>query len=91
MVKNPLAGSTRWSKVLKDGFGPSFWVFVVIATVAGAACYYWQGPAVFNESLAEDAALLGKTVPRILAALSIAGIIWVMLPAFPGCAVLAST
>lgn len=80
MVKNTLVGSTRWLKVFKDGFGPTFWVFLVIAIIAGAACYYWLGPEVFNESLEEDTALLGKTVPRILAALSIAGFIWVILP-----------
>ena len=59
MIKNALIGSTRWLRVFKDGFGPSFWVFTVIAAVAGAACYYWQGPEAFNESLAEDVALLG--------------------------------
>ena len=80
MVKTTRAGSIQWLKILKDGFGPSFWVFFAIAVVTGAACYFWQGAEVFNKSLAEDAVLLGNTVPRILAAISVAGIIWVILP-----------
>lgn len=67
-------------KVLKDGFGPSFWVFLLIAIAAGAACYHWQGVEAFNSALADDAELLGNTIPRILAALSVAGIVWVLLP-----------
>lgn len=80
MANTSLAGSTRWSRVLKESFGISFWVFVAIAVAAGAGCYFWQGSEAFQQSLVDDAALLTNTVPRILAALSVAGLIWVILP-----------
>lgn len=71
----------RWLKtLLKEGVGVSFFVFTAIATVAGALVYYLQGPDNFyHTAYASFSAAFGM-MPRILAALVMAGIIWVLLP-----------
>lgn len=61
-------------------FGLSFWVFVLLAAVTGAACYYELGEDAFVSSLKSDADLLMDLMPRFAAAVLIAAFVQVLLP-----------
>lgn len=70
-----------WQKtVLKDAFGRGFFGFLCFAVLTGMVCWFVKGDAAFWKTLANDAELLTKMLPRIVVALSIAALIWVMLP-----------
>lgn len=72
---------SKWrADILKDGFGKSFLGFLAFALVSGAACWAFAGPEVFQSALRNDLPLLLNLTPRILVALLIAALIWVMLP-----------
>jgi len=66
--------------LLADGFGRSFWLFFLFAVVSGLVCYVLKGSAAFEFALLRDLNLLVSTIPRIVAAVSIAGLIWAILP-----------
>lgn len=78
--RSPFRDPAWWKGLLKDSFGLGFWGFFAFAAASGAACYLILGPAAFAEAVADDIEMLIETVPRIVAALAIAGLIWVMLP-----------
>jgi uncharacterized membrane protein YraQ (UPF0718 family) len=61
-------------------FDRSFWVFAVLAALSGAACYLALGPDVFFASFHEDFAVFALVLPKIAAALVVAGFIQVLLP-----------
>jgi hypothetical protein len=65
---------------LKDAFGPTFWVFLIIATTSGIACWMLEGPDVFRHSLSGDLALMADVIPRIMAAVALAGLVQVLVP-----------
>ena len=66
--------------LLALGFGGSFWGFLALAVVSGLACWLVLGPDAFLEAVGEDFDMLLSTVPRILIALGVAGLVWVALP-----------
>lgn len=71
----------RWLKaLLRDGFGKSFWWFLAFALTTGAVCYQVLGPEAFHTALAADLELLAGMLPRVVAALTVAGMVWVLLP-----------
>ncbi len=65
--------------MIAAGFGPSFWAFAALAVVAGAACYFILGGAVFAETLRGEMDMVVSTIPRIVLAIGVAGLIWVLL------------
>lgn len=67
-------------EVLGDAFGRGFWGFFAFAVVTGALCYALKGEAVVIAALGGDMHLLFNLLPRVVVALSIAALIWVMLP-----------
>lgn len=74
-------GSESWpAQLLRLAFGKSFWGFAALAVVSGLTCLVVAGPEAFAEVLADDLDMLARTVPRIVAAMGVAGFIWVMLP-----------
>lgn len=79
-TRSPFRDSAWWLALLKTGFGRSFWGFVVFAIVSGVACYAVIGHNAFLAALSSDVDLLIRTAPRIAVALTIAGLLWVMLP-----------
>ena len=48
--------------------------------VGCSVLHYFAGPDVFGETLIRDAWLLASMLPRVVVALSIAALIWIMLP-----------
>lgn len=65
-----------WSEI----FDNSFWVFTGLAAAAGIACYLLVGPEAFWGSFQEDAELFLLILPKLAAALLLAGFIQVLLP-----------
>ncbi len=66
--------------MIMAGFGKSFWAFAVVAVVTGTACYFVLGEAVFVATVHHELGMIASTIPRIVVALGVAGLIWVMLP-----------
>ena len=69
-----------WASVWRQGFGPSFWGFLAAAVLFGAICAAVEGPDVLLPAFLDDAELLAKLFPRVVVALSIAALIYVLLP-----------
>jgi uncharacterized membrane protein YraQ (UPF0718 family) len=65
---------------LRGIFDGSFWVFAGLAAATGTACYLVAGPTAFWESFREDAELFILILPKLAAALLVAGFIQVLLP-----------
>ena len=59
----------------REAFDRSFQLFAALAAVAGIACYALLGPGALFRSLEEDSALLAYMVPKLGAAVLIAGFI----------------
>jgi len=72
--------SNRWIILLRTSFGPSFWAFAAFALAMGVLCYFVLGPEGFNEAVSNDLQQLIDILPRIVAALTLAGFIWILLP-----------
>ena len=67
-------------RLVAAGFGKSFWAFAALAVASGVACYVVLGADTFATAVADDLILLMATLPRIVIALGIAGLVWVLLP-----------
>lgn len=67
-------------RVFLDAFGKSFWGFLAAAVIAGVACYLVRGGEAFMHAVERDLVLLVGLMPRVVVALSIAALIWVLLP-----------
>jgi uncharacterized membrane protein YraQ (UPF0718 family) len=61
-------------------FDRPFWMFAGLAVLSGAGCYLALGPNTFLASLHEDVGMLALMLPKISAALLIAGFIQVLVP-----------
>jgi uncharacterized membrane protein YraQ (UPF0718 family) len=66
--------------LLRESFGWGFWGFAAFALLSGLACYLILGPETFAQAVDDDLAMVGSTLPRIILALAVAGLVWVMLP-----------
>lgn len=65
---------------LPEAFGPVFWAFAAVALAAGLTCYLVLGPEAFDQAVDGDIDLLLNVLPRIFAAVTVAGLIRVLLP-----------
>lgn len=70
---------TDWRTLLRQSFGPSFWVFALIAAALASACYGLLGPDIFRQAVSRDGELLFDLLPRVLAAQVAAGFIWALV------------
>lgn len=77
---HPFGDPSWWSGLLKEAFGAGFWGFLGFAILAGAACYVLIGGAAFRTAIDRDLTLLASVLPRLLMALSVAGLVWALLP-----------
>jgi len=70
-----------WRKeVSSSALGKSFWGFGAAAVGFGILCWVIKGPEVVWAALSEDLSLVADLMPRVVVALSIAALIWVMMP-----------
>ena len=60
-------------------FGRSFWVFAVLAVLAGVLCYRLKGTDAFIGALSGDLDLFMVLLPRMAAAMLMAGLVQVLL------------
>jgi uncharacterized membrane protein YraQ (UPF0718 family) len=65
---------------LRRIFDRSFWVFAALVAATGTACFLVAGPAAFWDSLGDDLDMFIQVVPKLAAALLVAGFIQVLLP-----------
>ncbi len=66
--------------VVSTAFGKSFWGFFAAAAALGLICWAIKGGDAVASAFAEDVRLLIGLMPRVVVALSIAALIWLMLP-----------
>jgi len=79
-MRNSARENSRWNILLRSSFGPSFWVFAAFAVIMGVLCYFVLGPEAFDEAVSNDLKQIISILPRIIAALTLAGFIWILLP-----------
>ncbi len=65
---------------LPEAFGPVFLGFTAVAIAAGLTCYLVLGPETFDQAVDRDIDLLLNVLPRIFAAVIVAGMVRVLLP-----------
>lgn len=65
---------------LPEAFGPGFFLFAIVAVISGYACYEFLGPETFDHALGRDADLVLALVPRMLAAVAVAGFVRAIVP-----------
>ena len=71
----------EWRReTLNDGFGKGFYGFLAAAILTGALCWLIKGSEEFWDALIGDVGLLAGLMPRVCLALSIAALIWFLLP-----------
>ena len=75
-----LRSSAWWRGLAATAFGPSFWGFLAAAVALGAVCWAVKGPDVVAEALGTDLGLIVDLMPRVVVALSIAALIWILMP-----------
>jgi uncharacterized membrane protein YraQ (UPF0718 family) len=73
-----LAGELRES--FRNAFDGSFWIFLILSIVSGFACWFVGGPETFAATLRADIGLMIDIVPKIIAAVAIAGLVQVLIP-----------
>lgn len=61
-------------------FGKTFWIFAGFALLMGVLTHNILGPEMFHEALANDINHLLGIMPRVVAALTLAGFIWILMP-----------
>jgi len=69
-----------WHSIVTTAFGKSFWGFFAAAAAFGVLCWVIAGPEAVAAAIDEDVGLIADLMPRVLVALSIAALIWVLLP-----------
>ncbi len=65
---------------LAEAFGPVFLGFTAVAIASGLTCYLVLGPDIFDAAVDRDIELLLNVLPRIFAAVIVAGMVRVLLP-----------
>lgn len=76
----PAYTRNRWITLLQASFGLSFWLFAGFALVMGTLCYIVLGPVAFSSAVTKDLQQLLGILPRVVAALALAGFIWILMP-----------
>lgn len=73
--------SRDWRRgLLSTAFGRSFWGFLGAALFFGLLAWAVKGPDAVSAALESDLRILLDLLPRVLVALSIAALVWVMIP-----------
>jgi hypothetical protein len=75
----PLSLRETLKRSLAAAFDRTFWIFVILAMIAGIACWMVEGRQAVADSLESDFRLLVEILPRIMAALAIAALVQVLI------------
>ncbi|MGK0297702.1 MAG: uncharacterized membrane protein YraQ (UPF0718 family) [Gammaproteobacteria bacterium] len=76
----PIPIKKRLHILLRASFGYTFWLFAGFALLMGMICYFLLGPEIFKEAVSHDVDNLLSILPRVVAALTLAGFIWILMP-----------
>ena len=80
-AREPIWRDTAWFQgVLRDAFGFGFFGFLAFAVVSGLVCYIVIGGEAVSIALVNDIDVLLTLLPRVLVAIAVAALLWVMLP-----------
>ena len=79
-IQSTLTLQKRLKILLKASFGPSFWMFAGFAFLMGLLCYNILGAETFKDAVKSDVEHLLGILPRVVAALTLAGFIWILMP-----------
>ena len=80
-AREPKWRDAAWTRsLLKDAFGPGFFGFLAFAVISGLACYIVIGGEAVAGALAADIDLILAILPRVVVAISVAALLWMMLP-----------
>ena len=69
-----------WLGILSTAFGRGFFGFMAFAILVSIVCYLMYGMAAVEAVLREDMTLLVNMMPRVVLALCVASLLWVVLP-----------
>ena len=72
-----IGGFKGW---VKGALGGPFWFLLALSIASGFGVYWFEGSAGLNVALAGESEMLVGVVPRIVAAMLIAGLVQVLLP-----------
>jgi hypothetical protein len=78
-VEEPLSLREQLRQSFAAAFDRTFWIFVLLALVAGTACWIVEGRQSVLDSLKSDLELLLEILPRIMAAFVIAALVQVLI------------
>jgi len=78
-VEEPLSFRQHLKQSVAAAFDRTFWIFVLLALVAGMACWIVEGRQSVVDTLKGDVELLVEILPRIMAALVIAALVQVLI------------
>jgi uncharacterized membrane protein YraQ (UPF0718 family) len=76
----PIPLKRRLQILLRASFGYTFWLFAGFAILMGIICHSLLGPEIFKEAVSNDIDNLLGILPRVVAALTLAGFIWILMP-----------
>ncbi len=80
-ARPPIWRDAAWFRgVLKDAFGLGFFGFLAFAAISGLVCYFVIGGEAVADALVNDIDVLLTLLPRVGVAISVAALLWVMLP-----------
>ena len=80
-AREPKLRDAAWARnLLKDAFGPGFFGFLAFAVISGLACYFVIGGEAVARALGADIDLILAILPRVVVAISVAALLWMMLP-----------
>lgn len=79
-LREPFSDPDWRRKILHDAFGRGFWGFFALAVLMGIICTLLRGMDVTRDILLNDLVQLMRLFPRVCVALSIAALIWYLLP-----------
>ena len=69
-----------WLGILSTAFGRGFFGFMAFAILVSIVCYLMYGMAAVEAVFREDMTLLVNMMPRVVLALCVASLLWVVLP-----------
>lgn len=80
-MPKPTPEQRKWlTALLKQGLGMSFWMFILLAVTLGGVVYLVEGAEAFDRTWHGSLDTVLGMMPRVGAALVVAGMIWVLLP-----------
>lgn len=69
-----------WREWGKSAFGRDLIGFLAFALISALLVWYVLGPDIFFDAIDDDIGMVLDTLPRVMVAISVAALLWVLLP-----------